>query len=379
MPQELGDFFTFLIFLFYGLVFFTTGVAITSKVTRGSKLKIARYLPLFAIFAFVHAVHEWLVLFLYLEWPALPKDLLPIISRSRLLPVSLSYIFLLLYGYFVLQAVYPRKRALLRIVALALPVILFCCLLYGGLAGEERFFRFAAMRIRNLLGFPGALAAGLGLIGYAGTIRGTSGKVARNFTGAGVALIAYGIFAGLVPTGAVLPPGVRVELLRGVTGMFILHFLMNALHIFDLEREELLFEELVSHGQGSGDAMATMFSNTPESYQTSLGLFRTLNSYYGRNGYSLRLEGLEAGVNDLAYQRAIVIHGADYVSEAFIEKTGRLGRSHGCPAVRQEVTYPLIDSIKGEHYLFAYYPDPEWLESSAVLNCDRDERQLAMH
>jgi signal transduction histidine kinase len=249
MPSELGDFLTFIIFLFYGLVFFTTGVAIASKVTRGSKLKIARYLPLFAIFAFVHAIHEWLVLFLFLEWPALPKEILPIISRSRLVPVSISYVFLLLFGYFVLLAVYPQKRRILRMIAISLPVILFGCLLYGGLAGEERFFRFAAMRIRNLLGFPGALAAGLGLIGYAGTIRETSGKVARNFTGAGIALIVYGIFAGLVPTGTVLPLGVRVELIRGVTGLFILHFLMNALHIFDLEREEMIEERLQRFAQ----------------------------------------------------------------------------------------------------------------------------------
>ena len=119
------------------------------------------------------------------------------------------------------------------------------------------------------------------------------------------------------------------------------------LWVFDLARPRLLFEELVSHGRGSGDARAHAFSNQPESYQSSLGLFRTLDSYQGRNGYSLRLEGLEPGINDLAYQRAIVIHGADYVSNSFIERTGRLGRSHGCPAVRPEVTHPLIDSIKG--------------------------------
>jgi two-component system, NtrC family, sensor kinase len=252
MPNELGDFFTFIIFLFYGLVFFTTGVAIASKVTRGSKLKIARYLPLFAIFAFVHAIHEWLVLFLFLEWPALPQEILPIISRLRLVPVSISYVFLLLFGYFVLQAVYPQRHRILRIITISLPVILFLSLLYGfygGLEAGESPYRFAAMRIRNLLGFPGALAAGLGLIGYAGTIRGTSVKVARNFTGAGIALIVYGIFAGLVPTGAILPLGVRVELIRGVTGMFILHFLMNALHIFDLEREEMIEERLQRFAQ----------------------------------------------------------------------------------------------------------------------------------
>lgn len=249
MLQELGDFFTFVVFLFYGLVFFTTGVAITSKVTRGSKLTIARYLPLFAVFAFVHALHEWLVLFLFLEWPALPQDLVPLISRARLVPVSISYVFLLLFGYFVLQAVYPRRRRLWRALAIALPLVLLACLVYGGLEGEERYFRFAAMRIRNLLGFPGALAAGFGLIGYAGTIRPTSAKVARNFTAAGLALIAYGVLAGLIPTGTLLPLGVRVELLRGISGVFILHFLMNALHIFDLEREALIEERLQRFAQ----------------------------------------------------------------------------------------------------------------------------------
>ncbi|EPC02362.1 hypothetical protein L861_15105 [Litchfieldella anticariensis FP35 = DSM 16096] len=141
------------------------------------------------------------------------------------------------------------------------------------------------------------------------------------------------------------------------------------LWVFDLVQERLLYEELVSHGRGTGDEQALWFSNTPDSHQSSLGLFRTLNSYYGSNGYSLRLEGLEPGINDLAYQRAIVIHGADYVSESFIDKYGRLGRSHGCPAVRQEVAKPLIDSIKEDQYLFAYYPDQQWLEASAYLAC----------
>ncbi|TVM06945.1 murein L,D-transpeptidase catalytic domain family protein [Vreelandella aquamarina] len=142
--------------------------------------------------------------------------------------------------------------------------------------------------------------------------------------------------------------------------------------VFDLEQHELLFEELVSHGQGSGDALAEEFSNTPDSHQSSLGLFRTMNSYYGSNGYSLRLEGLEPTVNDLAFERAIVIHGADYVSEDFITQTGRLGRSHGCPAVRTDVTYPLIDSIKEEQYVFAYSPDPVFLAESTYLNCNND-------
>ncbi len=149
------------------------------------------------------------------------------------------------------------------------------------------------------------------------------------------------------------------------------------LWVFDLVRKRLLFKELVSHGRGSGDAVAHAFSNEPESHQSSLGLFRTLDSYYGRNGYSLRLQGLEPGINDLAYERAIVIHGADYVSESFIERTGRLGRSFGCPAVRPEVTHRLIDVLKDDQYLFAYYPDQKWLQRSAFLGCRKGLAQLA--
>ncbi|GGY10373.1 hypothetical protein GCM10007160_42030 [Litchfieldella qijiaojingensis] len=144
------------------------------------------------------------------------------------------------------------------------------------------------------------------------------------------------------------------------------------LWVFDLVQERLLYEELVSHGRGTGDEQALWFSNTPESHQSSLGLFRTLNSYYGSNGYSLRLEGLEPGINDLAYERDIVIHGADYVSESFIEENGRLGRSHGCPAVRQEIARPLIDSLKEDQYLFAYYPDPRWVAQSHFLGCGQE-------
>lgn len=148
--------------------------------------------------------------------------------------------------------------------------------------------------------------------------------------------------------------------------------------VFDLQQQRLLFRELVSHGAGSGDEVATSFSNIPESHQSSIGLFRTLNSYDGSNGYSLRLRGLEPGINDNAFNRAIVIHGADYVSKAFIEQTGRIGRSHGCPAVRSEVAIPLINSIKDEQYLFTYYPDQDWLRTSAFLRCPTSAHQLAM-
>lgn len=141
------------------------------------------------------------------------------------------------------------------------------------------------------------------------------------------------------------------------------------LWVFDLARRELLFEELVAHGRGSGDERAERFSNVEGSFKSSLGLFRTGEAYVGHNGYSLRLRGLEPGINDHAMERAIVIHGADYVSPAFALKVGRLGRSLGCPAVAHQVNRPLIDTIKDGHYLFSYYPDPSWMSQSRFVGC----------
>jgi hypothetical protein len=139
------------------------------------------------------------------------------------------------------------------------------------------------------------------------------------------------------------------------------------LWVFDLKARALLYEELVAHGRGSGENIATSFSNVPESHQSSLGLFRTENSYVGRNGYSLRLQGLDAGFNDHAYDRAIVMHGAPYVSDDFARTQGRLGRSLGCPALREGIAREVIDTVKGSGLVFAYYPDPAWLTRSKYL------------
>jgi len=139
------------------------------------------------------------------------------------------------------------------------------------------------------------------------------------------------------------------------------------LWVYDLNARRLLYEELVSHGQGSGGDLATRFSNEPESHQSSLGLFVTAETYVGRNGYSLRLDGLEPGVNDRARERAIVMHGAPYVSDDAIRSLGRLGRSWGCPAVRPEITRELLDGVREGSLLFAYYPDEDWLRTSRYL------------
>lgn len=142
------------------------------------------------------------------------------------------------------------------------------------------------------------------------------------------------------------------------------------LWIFDLRTRGLILEELVAHGQNSGDNHATNFSNTVGSHQSSLGLFRTEESYFGRHGYSLRMDGLEPGVNDKARERAIVIHAADYVDPQWIDRQGRIGRSQGCPAVRPEIAKTVVDSLKGGQFMFSYYPDPQWLASSTYLNCE---------
>ena len=124
--------------------------------------------------------------------------------------------------------------------------------------------------------------------------------------------------------------------------------------VYDLRSRALLFDELVSHGRGSGQTMATSFSNDLDSHQSSLGLFRTGEAYVGKNGYSLRLDGLDRGVNDRARERGIVIHGAPYVNAAMARANGYLGRSYGCPAVRPEIARPLIDAVKGGGLLFAF-------------------------
>lgn len=134
------------------------------------------------------------------------------------------------------------------------------------------------------------------------------------------------------------------------------------LWVFDLESNRLLYEEVVAHGRGSGENLAKIFSNVEGSHTSSLGLFLTRETYYGRNGYSMRMEGLEPGVNDAAMERAIVMHGAPYVDPRAAAQQGRLGRSFGCPAVREAVARGMIDVLKDGQFVFAWYPDAEWLD-----------------
>jgi hypothetical protein len=140
------------------------------------------------------------------------------------------------------------------------------------------------------------------------------------------------------------------------------------LFILDVNSHKLLFNTYVAHGQGTGNAYATKFSNIPESHQSSLGFYVTSETYIGGKGYSMRLSGQENGINDLAESRAIVMHGAPYVSEGFIRSRGFLGRSYGCPAVAESLTKPIIQKIKNGSCLFIYANDKSYLKKSKIIN-----------
>lgn len=124
------------------------------------------------------------------------------------------------------------------------------------------------------------------------------------------------------------------------------------LWVIDLDAHKILFNTLVAHGRGSGEKMAESFSNTPESNQSSVGFYTTAEVYTGKHGRSLRLDGMDAGLNNNARNRAIVVHGAEYVSQNVIDATGRLGRSQGCPALPMEVFGAIINDIKDNTVLF---------------------------
>lgn len=137
--------------------------------------------------------------------------------------------------------------------------------------------------------------------------------------------------------------------------------------VLNLNDLQLIHYSLVTHGSGSGLLYARHFSNTPDSYESSLGLYLTKKAYDGQVGHALRLQGLEAGFNDNAEPRGIVVHAAEYADENFIDQYGRLGRSEGCFALPVSSSKSIIESIEGGTLLFAYYPDQHWLHQSHYL------------
>jgi hypothetical protein len=140
------------------------------------------------------------------------------------------------------------------------------------------------------------------------------------------------------------------------------------LYIIDMQNQVMLMQTLVAHGRNSGMLFAKSFSNKTASFQSSLGFYVTGNPYIGKHGTSLELNGVEQGINDKAKERAIVIHGADYVSNSFVKTQGYAGRSLGCPAVPNKEIKAIIQAIKGASCLFVYAPNSSYLKNSALIN-----------
>ncbi len=140
------------------------------------------------------------------------------------------------------------------------------------------------------------------------------------------------------------------------------------LFIIDMQKMELVLNTLVAHGRNSGVLFAKNFSNKNNSYQSSLGFYITGEIYKGKHGMSLQLTGIESGINDKAKQRAIVMHGADYVNDQLIHKQGYIGRSLGCPAVPQNQVQDIIQTIKGASLLYIYAPNNHYTKQSSFIS-----------
>jgi len=144
--------------------------------------------------------------------------------------------------------------------------------------------------------------------------------------------------------------------------------LKKRMYIIDIENNKLVTQTYVAHGRNSGGEYANRFSNKPESLQSSLGFYVTANTYIGKHGLSLKVNGMEPGINDKAMFRTIVIHGADYVSAGRAAAGGYMGRSWGCPAVPREEANSIITTIKNGTCLFIYHPEKSYLNGSKILN-----------
>lgn len=140
------------------------------------------------------------------------------------------------------------------------------------------------------------------------------------------------------------------------------------LWVIDLTTNTILYNSLVAHGRNTGDEFAKSFSNSSQSFKSSLGFYATGEIYTGKHGKSLRLDGLEKGINSNARERAVVIHGAEYVSDTFIKSNKRLGRSLGCPAIPMKLTSEIIQTIKDKSCLFIYFPSESYKGISKLVS-----------
>jgi hypothetical protein len=142
------------------------------------------------------------------------------------------------------------------------------------------------------------------------------------------------------------------------------------MYVIDIRHKRLLYRTYVAHGQNSGAEFANSFSNQPDSYKSSLGFYVTTRTYYGKNGLSLKIEGVDTGYNDLAGKRNIVLHGCSYVGTKYLNHYGNVGTSLGCPAIPNSMSPRIIQLVKHGSCLFIYHPTQEYLDGSSVLNSD---------
>lgn len=236
----------FILYLLYGLTFFTLGVAILSRDTRLSELGIAKILPLLAIFGIVHGFHEWVELLEQVE-PAIKT---PGFILFRLITIATSFLFLLYFGIFLNiitlygdQALKTTPKFVKVLVGLGVVALILTTTFIDQGTGK-------GVITRLFVGFPGGLLSGIGLIKYSQTVRSLSMGAARNFIVAGVCMSCYGILTGIIPSGVMVPViDVNIVFFRGYSAFFIMFFTIKALSVFNIEQEELINEQLYRFSQ----------------------------------------------------------------------------------------------------------------------------------
>ena len=236
----------FLLYLLYGLTFFTLGVAILSRDIRLSELGIARIIWLLALFGIIHGFSEWLELLEQL----VPDVKSPFFFTVRLAVVSTSFLFLLYFGLFLnittlygdqaLKATPQVVKVLIGLTALSL--IIFAASLDFEIGRD--------INIRHLVAFPGGLLSGIGTVIYSRTVRTFSENAALNFILAGSCMICYSFLTGVIPSDAMVPFfNVKIVLFRGISAFLIMFFTIRALSVFSLEQRELINERLQRFSQ----------------------------------------------------------------------------------------------------------------------------------
>jgi len=236
----------FILYLLYGLTFFTLGVAILSRDIRLSELGIAKIIWLLAVFGIVHGFHEWLELLEQLN----PEIITPSFTFLRRIVVGSSFLFLLYFGLFLNIITFYGDKALKNVPLSIKALVGASALILIIVATYLDFGSSTDINTRRLIAFPGGLLSGIGLIMYSRTVRAFSREVAANFILAGSFMICYAFLTGLVPSEVIIPfGGIKIILFRGLSAFLIMFFTIRALSVFSLEQRELINEKLLRFSQ----------------------------------------------------------------------------------------------------------------------------------